>query len=161
MSIKEHDAIFRFLEVALVFRQLPMVTLGLTSEELIEIKISEDQMYVLTKIGKHLNTVSSIAKEIGFTKSRVSRNINILVRNKYVARHTYSFEGDNRRVRLDITKKGSIFLENLYQERHDYYQSLLEQFESEKMEILTTYLGEINSLILKIINPPNENSKGE
>ena len=141
------------LNGVITLRLLPVFTIGSNLGK--QDNLSEKQIMVLIRIDQAENQalVSTIADELFLERPQVSRLVDTLEDVGFVNRKSTSRrqnkQVDRRKVKLEVTDTGLAFLSRFYEDRHQYYNEIIESFGMQEVKQFSQYLERFNNLISK------------
>lgn len=135
MSIDEK--IEEFLEAYLLLSRNTQKEIGLTSSSIA----------VMDLLGKEQLSLKELTERSSLDKSTLSRQVNQLVKKRWVERTTGK---DKRYVRFSVTEEGNKYLQNYYTAKHAKLSSLLISWTEEEKQLLYVLMGRMGRSLRKL-----------
>lgn len=144
---EKRSEVFRFLELLMKLKTIPLVTEELENPPDLELgHLTEEQIFMLVKIGFHDGqaNMSQLASDLFVSKSKATRLVDVLVR-KNLVRRNYGERTDRRVVQLEVTPSGQRYLMFVIKDRESFVRKRFGQ------KITEDEVREVNDVLENVL----------
>jgi len=121
--------------------------------------ITGGQFHILRMIKGGMHHPSELAERSKISRPAVTRLVDALVDNEMVTRSPD--ENDRRIIRLELTGRGEIMLDEIFQSTHDWLDEKLQPLNDDQLEALSQGFTLLRSVFEKEDCPPEAQHHGK